>query len=994
MDIFPHYYFAEMGITGNNAGNPQSELYFFLDALPVGIVIHSATGITTYLNASARILLGCYTSSPLTLKDFAAATHLYRRNSESLYPTEQLPGMQALQGQQVCVDDLEVRQGDRRVQLQARAIPIRNELGHITHAIVALQDITERSPTEAVLTRYNQVLEHQVQQRTADLEREMLIRQRIEHELRHHQIRLKTLSEAVPGILYSLLIGNNQAMTFEYVNRRIAAIYEAPLANIMQAPHNFWLAQMHPEDRVGFENTLARCTQNLTGFSYEWRNIGPSGQTRWLQTQAQPERRDNNQICWHGLLLDVTQRKQTELELQHQVAQSKAMLTAIPDLILQVNREGYYLGYLRNNPDVNLLPTNVDLTTCHVRDVLPPELAEHHLRMLQTTLDTGTLQVFEQTLAVGDRIQYEEIRMVPYGEDVVMLIIRDISDRKAVELALKASEAEHRAIISALPDLMFRVSGEGYWLGYVQTNAVIDYLSQNDDPQGRHIADHMPPEIAQQQLQKIQQALTTGTLQVFEQTLEWPDRTQYEEVRIVPQGANEVMFIVRDITNRKTAELALKSSEAENKAILAAIPDLMFRLRRDGTYLAYFKNPHSPDLLEKSENPVGHNIAEYAGQNEFYKTHIEEQMQAVHQVLKTGEMMVYEQAIPLAESIQYEEVRIVPSGEDEVLIIIQNIADRKAAELALQQSEAQKRAILTAIPDLMFHMRADGLILDYLGGTNFHDLLDSTESPVGHNLMEYATTEALATHLQTKLNAMQQALATGEMQLYEQEAVIGDVRQYEEVRVVPINPQEVLVMIRDISDRKRIEAELRAANERLAKLSMTDSLTTLANRRSLDEHLKREWTRAIREQEPISFLLFDLDYFKRFNDTYGHQLGDNCLFRVAQATAEIVNRSSDLVARYGGEEFAVVLSNTDLKGAFLLAQRIRENILALKIPHESSGINAFVTTSIGVSSIVPPPDSSPNVLIRQADQALYSAKQAGRNNCQCFISRPPESDTR
>jgi len=359
----------------------------------------------------------------------------------------------------------------------------------------------------------------------------------------------------------------------------------------------------------------------------------------------------------------------------------------------------------------------------------------------------------------------------------------------------------------------------------------------------------------------------------------------------------------------------------------------------------------------------------------------------VHQVLDSGEMHLYEQQLPGDDQWHHEEVRVVPTGDDEALVIVQNIDDRKQAEIALQQSEAQKRAILTAIPDLMFHMRQDGLILDYMSGRNFADLLGDTSSQVGHYLQDFVTIESMSAHIQQRLAATQQALATGEMQLHEQETHIGDVWQQEEVRVVPVTEDEVLVMIRDITNRKRIEAELRAANERLEKLSLTDPLTTLANRRRLGDYLQHEWQRSLREQEPLSFILFDLDFFKRFNDTYGHQQGDDCLYQVAQAVTTVVSRSSDLVARYGGEEFAVVLSNTQLKGAFTIAQRICKAIRALQIPHISSEADQIVTASLGVSATVPTQGSKPNVLIRQADQALYAAKQAGRNNCQCFITR-------
>ncbi len=177
----------------------------------------------------------------------------------------------------------------------------------------------------------------------------------------------------------------------------------------------------------------------------------------------------------------------------------------------------------------------------------------------------------------------------------------------------------------------------------------------------------------------------------------------------------------------------------------------------------------------------------------------------------------------------------------------------------------------------------------------------------------------------------------------------------------------------------KIKQQLEKANEELKNLSNSDGLTGIANRRSFDYSLDLEWKRAQRKQISLSLIMIDIDFFKAYNDRYGHQSGDKCLKLVAITISDILNRAGDLAARYGGEEFVVFLPGTNAAGASSLAERMRDKVEALGIEHLNSSISERLTISLGVSTIIPDKDCSPAELIASADLALYQAKHEGRN---------------
>ncbi len=178
---------------------------------------------------------------------------------------------------------------------------------------------------------------------------------------------------------------------------------------------------------------------------------------------------------------------------------------------------------------------------------------------------------------------------------------------------------------------------------------------------------------------------------------------------------------------------------------------------------------------------------------------------------------------------------------------------------------------------------------------------------------------------------------------------------------------------------KKAEKQLIHLNKELEQFSFQDGLTELANRRMFDLTLDREWGRSQRDQLPLSLIMLDIDFFKQYNDHYGHQQGDECLKQIAQALNGVSKRSMDLIARYGGEEFVVLLPNTNNKQAIQLAEQCCSVVVEKQLPHNLSPISDVVTISVGVCTVISSVDTEPSTLVTSTDRLLYQAKNNGRN---------------
>lgn len=179
--------------------------------------------------------------------------------------------------------------------------------------------------------------------------------------------------------------------------------------------------------------------------------------------------------------------------------------------------------------------------------------------------------------------------------------------------------------------------------------------------------------------------------------------------------------------------------------------------------------------------------------------------------------------------------------------------------------------------------------------------------------------------------------------------------------------------------RVRNQLNLKHKSDLLESLALLDGLTGIPNRRRFDESFDAEWRRAVRSCRPLSVVMMDIDFFKQYNDNYGHGAGDACLIQVASCLLSCVKRPGDLVARYGGEEFVALLPLTDSEGTLIIAERFINAVTALSLPHHHSAVAGHVTISVGCATMVPAHDLSLDALLQAADEALYRAKNEGRN---------------
>jgi diguanylate cyclase (GGDEF)-like protein/PAS domain S-box-containing protein len=444
---------------------------------------------------------------------------------------------------------------------------------------------------------------------------------------------------------------------------------------------------------------------------------------------------------------------------------------------------------------------------------------------------------------------------------------------------------------------------------------------------------------------------------------------------VVPIGGREILYTVwRDITERKKAEVRLQESEGKfrdlvEKSLVGVylIQDGVFKYVNARLAEIYESSAEELINLKGPKDTVHQDDLPMVEEN--IRKRLSGEVDSIHFtfriLLKSGEV----------RHIEAHGSRTLYMGRPAVIGSLQDITERKSRDEELRWRKTFLQAMVRSSDDGV-------LIVDTHRGKVVENqrMIDMWKIP--QSIVENGDEEEKIEYV---MSAIKDPGRFYDMIVrvynHPEETVRGEF-ELKEGTVVDAGSHPVLGMdgkqygriwkFRDITEMRRYWDMLEA-------LSATDGLTGLSNRRHFDEFLDREWRRGIRQRSPISLILVDIDYFKEFNDCYGHQAGDECLQRVAGVLLKAVRRAGDLAARYGGEEFACILSDTDPEGALPLARTIMEEIGKLAIPHAHSPVADLISVSCGVATLVPQKEQMSSELVRIADGLLYAAKEEGRN---------------
>lgn len=561
---------------------------------------------------------------------------------------------QAIQSNETQRFEYQLLSGERLGDYEARVV----KSGE-TEAILIVQDITERKQAEAALVKGEE--------------------------------RFRGLVANIPGAIYRCQCDDDRMMG--YISDAIETISGYSASDFIQNQIRTYTSVIHPDDRDLVEVIINHGIITQEPYVLDYRVLHQDGSIRWVYEQGQAVfDADDNPLYLDGAIFDITERKQAEENLLQSEATNRALIAAIPDLLIRMKGDGTYLGITNSDHYAVLNVDKSNAGNTSVYDLLPFEAAEHRMHYVRQALQTGELQFYEQQLVIDGSLEFEEVRIVVTGEDEVLAIVRNITDRKLAEQALRQSEATNRALVNAIPDLLLRVNRDGTYLDdAIGASRVKRFAGDNFALNRTTVYDSLPFALAKQRMEAIQQALETKSLQVYEQQLLIGEQLIDEEVRIVVTGEDEAMVMVRDISDRKRAEESLRIAEENYRSIFENALEGIFQSSPEGRFMRV--NPAMAEIYgydspqEMIDTITDINAQIYADPEDQIR--FQDQMEEYDQV-KDFEYRVYQKDSGIIW-IQ-EDTRAVRDNAGHLLYyegMIQNITDRKRKEDELRRQLAE-----------------------------------------------------------------------------------------------------------------------------------------------------------------------------------------------------------------------------------------------------------------------------------------------------------------
>jgi diguanylate cyclase (GGDEF)-like protein/PAS domain S-box-containing protein len=842
-------------------------------------------------------------------------------------------------------------------------------------------------------------------------------RKQIEIALLASEKRFRRLSENIPGMIYQFVVHTDGTDQFTYMSSMCRQIYEMEPSVAIADSQMIWRL-VHPEDQAKLREDVNISSQYLQPFFSEHRLIMTDGRQKWVQVSAKPEKQTNGDIVWDGLVVDITDRQESAIALQEaqyliqQIADYSPQILYIFDPInytnIYINRQSLeILGY---HPDEFLAGG-----TWFFLDILHPNDQEAIVKnrtFWHKAKDQEILTVEYRMRHKNGNWVWLRSQEVVFARDEqgrvtkILGTAQNITSQKEIEIALRESEQKFATIFNTNPDAI--------WISIFNTGIALDVnnsLCQLLEGDRSDFIGKTSKEIGvmpDEDLQRIRYLVQTQGYVENEEliltTLKGNQKNVLLSGKIMTlRGENCGIVIIKDISDRKQAQEALRQSEARLQAFLQNSPAVMFMKDLNGRYVLINKE------FEENFNITPDQVIGKTDYD-FLSTKIAEAfIQHDQRALAEGKAINIEEVVEKPDGIITSIVTKFPMFDVEgqpyaIAGIALDITDRKRAEAELQKSEERFQKIAALSPG-MFYIAVNHPD----GSTSFEYVSSMVETIMGITAEEMMADpkSCLRVFHPEDIDGFFLALAECKENLSiftHQWRIItstGEIKWLQASERPALRPNGDLAwygITIDITDRKEAEmalaeteAKLRKANKELQHLVNIDGLTQIANRRRFDQVIQKEWYRHLRSQEYLSLVLIDIDFFKLYNDHYGHQQGDDCLIQVAQVIDRIPQRPGDLAARYGGEEFVVVLPNTDAEGALIVTTAMQKAIASLQLPHVKSQVSQYITISLGISSLIPSPETSVDELIAQADQALYQAKQQGRNQAIVFSGMQGEA---